>query len=194
MSEPMTIVGELWTFAADKAGIWLLDSQPWETDIIMADWDIHAESESLLRQHGISKDDAIKIHSTGAAVPCLVRGSWQESAPPELEWTSWRPRRTSVILTYASVVRPGRFVREAWPSACPVTTALMNAEGRPRTHAANEAPVPRDLDVMWHILAHLKDLMGKNAESAAVMGDQWPQHLARIEPELATLYDRRHAA
>src|SRR6185437_13272011 len=137
----------------------------WETDIIMADWDIHAEIESLLRQHGISKDDAIKIHSTGAAVPCLVRGSWQESAPPELEWTSWRPRRTSVILTYASVVKPGRFVREAWPSACPVTMALLDAEGKPRTHAANEAPVPRDLDVMWHILSHLKDLMSKNAES-----------------------------
>lgn len=194
MLEPMTIVGELWTFAADRAGIWLLDSQPWETDIIMADWDIHAEIESLLRRHGISKDDAVKIHSTGAGVPCLVRGPWQESAPPELEWTSWRPRRTSVILTYAAVVRPGRFVREAWPSACPVTMALLDAEGKPRTHAANEAPVPRDLDVMWHILSHLKDLMNKNAESAAVMGDLWRRHLAPFEPALATLYDRRHAA
>lgn len=171
MLEPMTVRAEIWPVAADEVGIWLLSGpDAWRTAAIMADSEPHAEVEFALASHDVP----------GAAL---------------LHSTSWRTEDTSVILTYVAVINAGSVVRAAWPSALPVTAGLAAEVDRPPTHAPNEAPAPRYVDVLMHGLRHLKFLLdGHDATSAAAMGPLWEQHLAPLAPALAGMYDEAHQA
>lgn len=172
MLEPMTVQVEVWPVAADRIGLWLISgSDAWRSDAVMADGDVHFEVEMLLHEHGISDADAPALHST-----------------------SWRPDGPAIVLTYMAVVNPGGAVRERWPHALPITAELAEAVGKPPTHAANEAPVPRYVDVALHGLRHLAYLREHDATNAAAMGDLWRQHLAPFESALAGMYSEPHKA
>lgn len=169
--EPMNIVVEVWPVAADEAGLWLVSGgDAWRSGVVMADGDVHFEVEMLLSEHGIDPDGAV-IHST-----------------------SWHPDGPSIVLTYMVALTAGGFALDRWPNAAPVTPDLADAEGKPPTHAANEAPVPRLLDVLFHGLRHLSYLMKTDAENAAAMGGLWQRQLEPFEPALAGMYSERHVA
>lgn len=170
MLEPMTVWVEVWPVAADEAGLWLISgSDAWRDGPVMADGDVHFDVETLLGSHGIGRAEA--LHST-----------------------SWRPHGPSVALTYMAVVKPHGLALETWPAAAPVTAALADAVGLPPTHAANEAPVPRFVDVLLHGLRHLRYLLDHDTTTADAMGGLWREHLKPFEPALAGMYSERHEA
>jgi hypothetical protein len=169
----MNITVEVWPVAADEAGIWLVsgnDALRWGP--VPSDGDVHYEAESLLAEQGISPAaDVAAIHST-----------------------SWRPDGPTIVLTYMAVIKVTGFAMERWPDAAPVTADLAEAVGKPPTHAANEAPVPRYIDVLWHGLRHLAYLRDHDEEADAAMGELWQHHLEPLRPALAGLYSERHVA
>jgi hypothetical protein len=170
--EPMNITVEVWPVAADTQGLWLLSGEDaWRYGPVAADSDIHYEVEFLLAEHGITGADTKALHST-----------------------SWHPDGPTVVLTYMAVIGVGEYVFDRWPDAGPVTADLADAEGRPRTHAATEPPVPRFLDVMFHGIRHLKYLYEHDRTNAAAMGPLWAQHLMPFESALAGMYSERHVA
>jgi hypothetical protein len=170
MSEPMNVTVEVWPVAADEAGLWLVSgSDAWRYGPVAADGDVHFEVEMLLREHGIT--DVAAAHST-----------------------SWRADGPSVVLTYMAVVEPGGVVRERWPEARPVTAGFADAVGKPPTHAATEAPVPRYCDVLLHGLRHLDYLLAHDETAAVALGELWRRHLEPLGPALAGLYSERHVA
>ena len=183
MLEPMTVVAEVWPLAADETGMWLLSGEegPWDSGIIMADSDMHWEVETTLLAHGIGAESVIALHSTSASEPGAVEAA---------EWTSWRPFGTSIYHTYMAAVRPDGFARETWPQARPLTVDLAMAY-KPRSHGAKDAPMPRDVDVLFHGLRHLKNLILTDDDNAAALGELWREHLEPFEPALATMYHRR---
>jgi len=171
MLEPMTVQVEVWPVAADDAGLWLISgSDALRSGAVMADGEPHDEVESLLYQYGLDCDSAM-LHST-----------------------SWRVHGPSVILTYMAVIRADDFVCGIWPDAQPITADLATAVGKPLTHAPNEPPTPRFVDVLLHGLRHLRYLMQHDVTNAAAMGDLWRRHLEPLEPALATMYDVQHEA
>lgn len=172
MLEPMTVVAEVWPVAADRTGLWLISGgDALRSDAVMADGDVHFEVEMLLAEHGIQATDTAVIHST-----------------------SWRPDGPAVVLTYMTVIRTEGAVRERWPSAQPITAELAEAVGKPPTHAANEVPVPRYIDVLIHGLRHLAYLREHDVTNAAAMGDLWRQHLEAFKPAMAGMYSEPHRA
>ena len=172
MLEPMTITVEAWPVAADVTGLWLISGDDaWRYGAVMADSDVHFEVEMLLAENGIGVIDRAALHST-----------------------SWRPDGPSVVLTYMAVIEPAGLVLDRWPDALPITAELADAAGKPPTHAATEAPLPRFRDVMLHGLRHLKYLYDHDATNAAAMGDLWRQHLEPFAPALAGMYSERHPA
>src|SRR5581483_2927239 len=119
--EPMNITVEVWAVAADEAGLWLVSGgDAWRYGPVASDGDIHFEVEMLLREHGIDPAGDVVIHST-----------------------SWHPDGPSIVLTYMAALKADGFALDTWPDAVPVTADLAEAAGKPPTHAANEAPVPR---------------------------------------------------
>ena len=174
MGEPMRVVAEVWPVAADEAGLWLLSGAgSWQHGCVPADGDVHFEVESLLWDHEILPEQTAALHST-----------------------SWRPDGPSVVLTYVAVVKAPALVRDLWPDALPVAPELAKAVGNPPTHAAAEAPVPRDVDVLLHGLRHLSYLAepGRDAETSAAMGETFRRHLKAFTPALAGMYSQRHRA
>lgn len=170
MLEPMTVRVEVWPVAADEIGLWLISGQEaWQSDNVFADGDLHYEVEFLLAEHDLT-------------------------APAVLHSTSWRPDGTAVVLTYMAVFRIPGYVRDRWPHAVPITPALADTVGRPPTHAATEAPIPRYVDVLFHGLRHLKYLYENDATNEAAMGELWGRHLKPFTPALAGLYSERHQA
>lgn len=164
----MTVRVEVWPVVADEIGLWLISGDDaWRSDNVFADGDLHYEVEFLLAEHDITRTNA--LHST-----------------------SWRPDGTAVILTYMAAMEVDGYAKDRWPGAQPITAALAEAVGKPPTHAPNEAPVPRFIDVLFHGLRHLRYLLGTDATTAAAMGDLWARHLAPFEPALAGLYTDRH--
>ncbi len=186
MLEPMTVVAEVWPLAADETGLWLISGEegPWDSDIIMADSDMHWEVETALLAHGIARESVIALHLTSASEPGAVEAS---------VWTSCRPFGTSIIHTYMAAVRPEGFAREQWPEARPVTVDLALAY-KPRSHGAADPPMPRDVDVLIHGLRHLKNLIETDDDNAAALGELWRRHLEPFKPALATMYHRRRFA
>jgi hypothetical protein len=171
--EPMNITAEVWPVAADEAGLWLLSGDDsWRYGPVTSDGDVHFEVEMLLREHGI--DPAIDA--------------------PVTHSTSWRPDGPSIVLTYIAVVNVSGFALDAWPGAVPVTADLAGSVGKPPTHAANEAPVPRMIDVLFHGLRHLRYLMATDRATADAMGPNLREHLAPFEPALAGMYSEPHRA
>ena len=172
MFEPMNVNTEVWPVVANEAGLWLVSGDDaWRSAPVMADSDVHYEVEFLLCEHGIHADDIVAVHST-----------------------SWRPDGPTVVLTYMAVIADPGFVRDRWPDARPITAALAEAVGRPPTHAANEAPVPRYIDVLLHGLRHLTYLLDHDLTTAEAMGDLWRQHLEPLRPALAGMYSEPHRA
>jgi hypothetical protein len=170
MLEPMTVRVEVWPVVADEIGLWLISGgDAWRSDNVFADGDLHYEVEYLLAEHDITRTNA--LHST-----------------------SWRPQGTTVILTYVAALEVRGFARDRWPDAEPVTVALAEAVGKPPTHAANEAPIPRVIDVLMHGLRHLDYLLNHDTETAEALGELWRRHLEPFGPALAGLYSERHVA
>lgn len=171
MANPMSVVAEVWPVAADEAGIWLLSGTGawYPHDVVMSDSLPHFEVELVLHEHGIKARPAV-MHST-----------------------SWRVDGMSLMVVYLAVIKPASFVREEWPDALPITIDLADAVGKPPTHAANEPPTPRHVDVLMHGLRHLRFLMDNDATIAAAMSDAWQRHLEPFTPVLATMYDQMHA-
>lgn len=189
--EPMTVRVEVWTLAADEAGIWLINGVGggWETGIIMADSDMHREVETLLLGHGIPRESWLDLHSTSATEP---GAAWPSEPGPQ--WASWRPKAASITHTYLAAVRPEGCVRDTWPQACPVTVALAEAVDRPPSYKPTDAPVTRDVDVLFHLLRHLKNLMITDDDNAAALGELWQRHLEPFMPVLARMYHRKRTA
>ena len=177
MLEPMTVIAEVWPLAADDAGIWLISGgEQWQSDIIMADSDMHWEAEQQLWWHGVDRGSVVALHSTS-------------TTSPGVRWTSWRPHGTSIVHTYMSVIRPAGLVLGAWPQALPLTIDLAEAVGRPAPHGAAEVPLPREIDVAFHGLSHIKWLIEHNAGiRAALIRTPWPRHLVPFEEQLATMF------
>jgi hypothetical protein len=171
MTEPMTVIPEVWPIAADKEGLWLVSGDgPWMPRLpVPADGEVHAEVELTLAFNGVDRREVRLLHST-----------------------SWRPVGTSIVLTYVAVVcRPG-YVRENWSRAEPISPLLPGAVGKPLVHAAAAAPDPRDVDVLFHGLRHLAFLRDTDATAAAVLVGDWVGHLARFQPALAGMYGEEH--
>ena len=177
MPELMTVTVEVWPLAADDAGLWLLsDGDAWRYGPVEATSDVHYEVELLLFQHGIDPGDAV-----------FIRVPADTPQTGALHSTSWRPHGPTIVLTYMAVVKAGGYARERWPAAVPLTAALPEAVGKAPPHGAAEAPVPRLVDVPLHGLRHLRFLMDYDAETSAVLDENWRRHLAPLEPALFTM-------
>lgn len=168
MSEPMTVHVEVWPLAADDAGIWLVSGDDaWRTAIpVPADSEPHGEVELLLAMNGVDGAEVRLLHST-----------------------SWRVDGASVVLTYVAVLARTGLVREAWPQALPVSRELVDAVGKPPTHAAAEVPIPRYVDVLYHGLRHLAFLRDTDATAREAFDPAWLRHLADLQPTLAGMYE-----
>jgi hypothetical protein len=173
MGEPMAAHVEVWPLAADRTGIWLLSGgDAWRAGPIPADSDPLFEVQLLAGQHD-PRMQLDLIHST-----------------------SWRVDGPAVILTWVGIAEADGLAVEQWPHALPVTPELYEKVGRPFTHAANEPPTPRDIDVLMHAIRHLRFLRDTDDSARAVMTQAWLDHLAAWEPALAGMYTeaRRGAA
>ncbi len=170
MADHMGVRIELWVVAADQAGIWLLNGDDaWRTDRISADEDVHAEVELLA--YGHAPDLALSvIHST----------SWRQDGP-------------GIVLTYVAIGQAGEFVQDRWPRALPITAELLEEVGRAFPHAADEAPIPRHIDVLMHAVRHLRFLRDTDTPTRDAMSADWRRHLEAFEPALSGMYSDRVA-
>jgi hypothetical protein len=171
MAEPMSIFVEVWPFAADDLGIWLVSGDDaWRPTLpVMADTEPHNDVEFELSDHG-ALDKVALLHST-----------------------SWRADGPHVILTYVAILNvTGSDVLADWPQARPVSPLLPSAVGHPPTHAAVEPPAPRYIDVMLHGIRHLSFLQHSDTTARSAMPNPWPQHLQGLEPALAGMYSDQH--
>ena len=95
----------------------------------------------------------------------------------------------------AVIAIPG-LARDAWPTALPISLDLANSVGKPLPYTPTEPPTPRYVDVLLHGLRHLRFLLDTDTGNSAALDDYWRSHLAKLDPALATMYnkDRRQAA
>lgn len=168
---------EVWPVATDESGVWLRGDDALYTDTVPQDHPVHFEVVTALADAGFT----------------FVEGRLPQV--PLLHSTSWRDDGPRTILTYVAVadVRT-RFVLDSWPQALPITDALLATVGAPPPHAADERPMPRNIDVLTHAVRHLAFLRLYDATSAAALPAAWEQHLAHLQPTLAGLYSERHAS
>jgi hypothetical protein len=173
MTENMGTIGEYWVIAADRVGIWhVLGDRPGYTAPVPADSEPHFEIELELLRLGL-RDRVTLMHSTSWRVDYKLGG---------------------LVVTYMVVMAADDLVRGIWPDARPVTALLADTVGRPPTHAADEAPAPRHIDVLLHGLRHLRFLLEHDATNAAAMGDLLRCHLEPLVPAQARMYDQQHEA
>jgi hypothetical protein len=169
MGEPMTARVEIWPLAADENGIWLLSGgDAWRTGPIPADSEPLFEVKLLVSEYD-SRMKLDVIHST-----------------------SWRVDGPAVILTWIGIARSNGLVIDQWPHALPVTPELYEKVGKPITHAADEPPTPRDIDVLIHAVRHLRFLRDTDESARAAMTNAWLQHLSSWEPALSGMYSEPH--
>lgn len=170
MTETMALWVEVWPLAADESGIWLVSGHDaWRAATpVMADSEPHHEVELLLAAHDALSRTAL-LHST-----------------------SWRIDGPAAILTYVAVLQVGDLVPASWPNALPVSADIAEAVGPAPTNAANEAPIPRYIDVLKHAIRHLSFLANNDATAANALPQPWPTHLSQIRPALAGMYSRPH--
>ena len=90
-----------------------------------------------------------------------------------------------------ALVRTTDFVREAWPDARPINLDLAEAVGKPLSYKPSEPPTPRHIDVLVHGLRHLRFLMSTDSANAAAMEGYAQQHLAKLDPAFAAMYNDR---
>jgi hypothetical protein len=169
MGEPMAARVEVWPLAADDNGIWLLSGgDAWRTGAIPADSEPFFEVKLLVGQHDPTMHLDL-IHST-----------------------SWRVDGPAIILTWVGIARTDDLVIARWPSALPITAKMFTKVGNPITHAADEPPTPRDIDVLMHAVRHLRFLRDTDESARAVMTEAWLRHLAAWEPALSGMYSEPH--
>jgi hypothetical protein len=199
MTEPMGVEAEAWALAADatpdpKTGrpgtIWLLPADrvgptvtystgdPWDTaKLDLAGLGIVDPTDDNYVQVPGRLNDLVFLHGT-----------------------SGRPDRYRYIVTHMAVVEvAAEFVRELWPQALPVTDELLKYAGKPYPHGPTTAPVPRDIDVLWHGIGHLAYLRDYSSEFAEVLtskpsGRWWLAALEPLAPLLAKQYRRDERA
>jgi hypothetical protein len=166
-----TYDAEVWPFAADETGIWLLSGEgPWPTPPIHVGTSAPVECEWELTQHGAAA--VVGPHQ------CSTREDW-----------------ATATLTHYAVIACAGAVRTEWPRAKPVPPKLVQAVGKPPTHAANATPEEiRLVDVLHHTLRAIAFELSPwgNAELADKLDGHWRRHLTAWEPELYRLYDRVH--
>ena len=133
----------------------------------MADDEPHSEVEYAISEHMLL-DDVALLHST-----------------------SWRVDGPRVVLTYMALVRSADLVRETWPSAMPINLDLAEAVGKPLGYKPSEPPTPRHIDVLMHGLRHLRFLMSTDSANTAAMDGYTQQHLAKLDPAFAAMYNDR---
>jgi hypothetical protein len=168
MTQNTTVRVEVWPLSAARDGIYLVSGiDAWRSASLTTDTDPHWMVENLLRQHGAA-DEAKIIHST-----------------------SWRAEDESVILTYVATLDCPD-VEERWPGASLVSLALPEVVDRPHTHAADQPPTPRYVDVMLHGLRHLRFLLEYDVTTAAAFSPAWRSHLEAFAPALAGMYTEEH--
>jgi len=172
MGEPMAARVELWPLAADQTGIWLVSGgDAWRSSLpIPADSDPLFEVKLLASEHDAQMQLDL-IHST-----------------------SWRVDGPSLVLTWVGIAHADDLVIDQWPAALPVIPKLHDKVGNPLTHAANEPPTPRDIDVLFHAIRHLRFLRDTDESARAVMDEAWLTHLGEWEPVLSGLYSDSHEA
>jgi hypothetical protein len=185
MCDLKTVGIEVWPAAADPEAIWLADRDAWRDGPLRADTTVHYEVQRLLFEHDIDPDDLALFVKLPEATP----------QAGVIHSTSWRDAGPVVVLTYLAVVRMEGYVLETWPDAVPVTSALLDAEGKPVPHRAAEAPTVGTMYVLLHGLRHLKFQIGPwgDANIAAAMDRNWRRHLHALKPALATMYSERLA-
>ena len=169
MNERTEVVVEVWPVSADPAGIWLISgNDAWRSDPILKASDPHTSVTDLLKAHNAS--DGVKL----------------------LHSTSWRADGSAVVLTYMAVIDCADFARDQWPKAAPVSPALPEAVGKPTEVQADEAPIPRYIDVLMHGLRHLQFLLQTDSSARTALCEPWRRHLAAFRPALAGMYDFEH--
>lgn len=167
-AERMSVRAELWGLSADEAGIWLINGgDAWRSGPIAADSEPHYVVEELLDEHHALGDAKI-IHST-----------------------SWRAEDESVILTYVAALDCPD-VRDHWPDAQLVSTALGDVVGKPAPHDADAPPLPRYVDVLLHAIRHLRFLLDYDVTAAESLSPAWRRHLQAFAPALAGMYSDAH--
>ncbi|MFD8527206.1 hypothetical protein ACFV0L_07310 [Streptosporangium canum] len=160
---------EIWPVSADQVGLWLISGHDaWRSDAIRQDSDPHSTVEALLEEHGTSTDIKL-LHST-----------------------SWRAEKTAVILTYVAVIGCTHLALDHWPNAKPISPALPEAVGKPIEVKADEAPIPRYIDVLMHGLRHLQFLLQTDSSARSALCEKWRGHLTDFRPALAGMYDHKH--
>lgn len=168
-SRLMHLVGEVFPFAADDTGIWLLSGEgPWVTYPIAEDSSPIAECEWELTTHGA----------------VAVIGPHQSSS---------RVDGPAGIWTHFAVIECRGPVRATWRHALPVSPRLVDRVGKPPTHPANATPQEvRMVDAFHHALRHLAFQLSEwgDAEIADKLDVNWRRHLAAWRPTLYRLYDR----
>lgn len=134
---------EVYPLTAHDAGIRILSGGKSWGDGWLVGADSYPHGEVLLRlaEHGLDGEDPTQV--------------------PVIHSSSWRPHYLypRVILTYFAVIDAGPDVIDRWPDSAPVRRDLLERHGRPvdsDPHAAAEEPLPRDLDVMFHAIRHLR--------------------------------------
>lgn len=156
---------EVWPVSADSVGLWLISgSDALRSDVIAHESDPHTTAEVLLSEHAETAEVKL-LHST-----------------------SWRAEEGDVILTYVAIISCTDLVRDQWKQASPISPALPEAVGKPIPVQANEAPIPRYIDVLMHGLRHLRFLHTDSVARAALCG-RWKGHLVAFLSALAGMYD-----
>lgn len=184
----MTVGVEVLAFAADRTGIYSINGGAggWVSDPIRSDSSVHWEVEGTLREHSIPEELWMALHSTSATEP---GSAWP--SPAGAQWTSWRPKDAMVVLTYAVLVAPpGEYVLDTWPDALPVSAALAEFIGQPESYDPTMPPLPRNGDVMLHLLRTVKGLLDTDDDNAAAAGPLWASHLGKLAPAFARMYHR----
>lgn len=172
--ERLGTYAEVWSVAGDPVGgLCLLDEdawRDWRAGPIMDDSDPHAEVKALLSARGI------RPRTEGGTLAYLHS-------------TSWRPARFGLVVTYVAVIDVGGLVVDEWPAARPLRPRLAEAVGPPAPHASTERPEPRDIDVLWHALGHVRQQLRVNANARRDIPAVVQRQLELLDETFAGMYE-----
>jgi len=170
--ERKSVRAEVWPLAADAHGIWLCSGgRPWLSEPVDSDHTVHDVVESEVWRH--SPPD--------------------HPGPTLLHSTSWRDGDDGLTVTYVAVMPIGQYVADAWRGARPVSDLLIDVVGAPEPHGGAGVPVPRDVDVLHHLIRHLTFLVDTDGAAAVALPGPWLVALAAFTPALAGMYGGQRA-